>query len=846
MRPLRRTTFWRYNLFLEVSALTLTSAILFVAVWFTLAEMNRKYLDLRLADAAKVHVFLESQLDDARASLARFADLPEAERSPTVLRLLSEFSDLYLLDQALHVERTYKTAADTKVFTGFSFSGGKLADYLASIGVGNESSEIMRGYEDDAPSVYLAIRPGGRLYLGRLNLAYVQNFLTQFSQFSGTPLMLVASDGFVMLSGAPDLQIPAFDLKKWAGTPSAGRTLSAGNRRWIPMIAQTSTIGARIVLLIPTELLDTQRNTLLAFLVAFMGSLVLLAVIKNRRLNRLVMQPIAAFAEKMRDLENGRLPMREPVSAPAPVPEQEPDQAQVQEYDGNERFKELADIHTRFRAMAEAMTQREQSLAQASTQARAASQAKSQFLANMSHEIRTPMNAILGFTQVLSRDPELNDAQRHSLAIIQRSGEHLLTLINDVLDMAKIEAGRMILHAAPFALNRLVTEMDLWFRPRARERGLTLSVAAPAFPRMLVGDELKLRQVLINLLGNAVKFTRDGGVTLRVEALPDDLIRFSVGDTGMGIDSREMAGLFEPFSQTASGSRVQGGTGLGLALSRQYVRLMGGELTADSTPGLGSCFSFTLALRAADALAPATERTESSIIRLKPGQPVCRVLIVDDLADNREPLQALLVAHDAQPPVLAIREAADGRAAVALWEEWQPQVIFMDMRMPVLSGEEATRRIRTLIADRPGAVRSVIIALTASAFDGDRDRFLAAGCDEFARKPFRAEELIAILERRAGLRFRWPEGLPVARPAPSPEALVQRLAACPAEWRARLSDAVHLGDFGRIAALLEQLQDGDGSLRAVLANWAYDYDLDAFMGALAGVRDTAEGAAEPP
>ena len=574
MRRRHRTTFWRYNLVLEVAVLVLTFAILFVAVWFTLAGMNRKYLDLRLADAAKVHLFLDNHLDDARGGLVQFTELPEAERTPPVLRLFSDFSDIYRLDQRLRVAEIYKAAPDSKVFTGFSFSGGKLAVYLKGLGEPDDFSEIMRGYEDDAPSVYFAIRAADQLYLGRLNLVYVQDFLTQFSRFSGTPLMLVANDGFVMLSGYPALHIPTFDLKHWEGMPTPGRTLSAGNRRWIPMIADANTIGAKIAILIPTELLDTQRNALLAFLLTFMVGSILLVISKHRRLNRQVLQPVASFAEKMRDLEQGLPPAADP--------------------DCNDRFEELAVMRTRFRAMAEAITQREQSLAEASARAQAASLAKSEFLANMSHEIRTPMNAILGFAQVLERDPDLNPSQRDSLTTIQRSGQHLLTLINDILDMAKIEAGRMTLQVAPFDLARLVTETEAFFRQPARDRGLDLTVAVSVPPRMVAGDEQKLRQVLINLVGNAVKFTVTGSVTLRVEPGAGDGVRFSVIDTGPGIAPAERARLFKPFSQTASGRQMQGGTGLGLALSSRFVRLMGGELAVDSTPGGGSCFAFTL------------------------------------------------------------------------------------------------------------------------------------------------------------------------------------------------------------------------------------------------------------
>jgi two-component system sensor histidine kinase/response regulator len=235
-------------------------------------------------------------------------------------------------------------------------------------------------------------------------------------------------------------------------------------------------------------------------------------------------------------------------------------------------------------------------LIKAREQAEAANRAKSTFLATMSHEIRTPLNAILGFAQVLVRDPGLTSSQRDGLVTIQRGGEHLLSLINDILDLAKIEAGRMSVQSAPFDLPRLVADTAAFFKPGAQERGLELHLETPGVPRMVIGDKLHLRQVLINLMGNAIKFTLAGRVTLRVAPAGGDALRFSVQDTGPGMSPAEVARLFEPFTQTATGRQTGEGTGLGLALSSEFVRLMGGDLGVDSTPGQGTCFSFTLAL----------------------------------------------------------------------------------------------------------------------------------------------------------------------------------------------------------------------------------------------------------
>ncbi|HYN79116.1 MAG TPA: response regulator, partial [Lamprocystis sp. (in: g-proteobacteria)] len=265
-----------------------------------------------------------------------------------------------------------------------------------------------------------------------------------------------------------------------------------------------------------------------------------------------------------------------------------------------------------------------------------------------------------------------------------------------------------------------------------------------------------------------------------------------------------------------------------LALSRRFVRLMGGELTAESRPDQGSCFSFTLTLPAIDVVAKKAEQSGHPVVDLAPGHPVCRILIVDDLPDNRAPLRALLETLNPRPPVLEFKEAANGQEAVAVWETWQPHLIFMDMRMPILSGEEATRQIKARMKNRGDAVRTAVVALSASVFAEQRDQVLACGCDEFACKPFRAEDLFAILERLTGLRFVRAGEAPAAAAPLTPDELAARVSACPAQWRADLKDAVELGDFGRITTLIEQLDEHDTALRVVLSAWAYHFDLEPF------------------
>ncbi|MGD1994088.1 MAG: two-component regulator propeller domain-containing protein [Anaerolineae bacterium] len=479
--------------------------------------------------------------------------------------------------------------------------------------------------------------------------------------------------------------------------------------------------------------------------------------------------------------------------------------------------------------------------------AEAANRAKSAFLANMSHELRTPLNAILGFTQLMSRDVNLTSTQQENLGIINQSGEHLLGLINDVLELSKIEAGRMTLNEQPFDLYRLLEGLEEMFRIRARSKGLSLICEqAPNVPRFVQADVGKLRQVLMNLLGNAVKFSEQGHVALRVRAVSLDgqddermHLRFAVEDTGPGIAPDELEALFAPFEQTAAGLQSQEGTGLGLPISLQYVRLMGGELNAASpssqTPaegGPGSVFTFTIPATLADSSEVETAQPTRCVIGLAPGQPIYRVLVVEDDRANRRLLTQLL-----SPLGFQVRTAVNGQEALEIWDRWEPHVILMDMRMPVMNGYETTRRIKSTAKGQD----TVIIALTASAMKEDRAAIMAGGCDDFIRKPFREEELFDALTKHLGVRFLCEEPVSAAPETYdlSDASLAAVMSNLPADLVRRLERATNQGDLAHIAGLIDEIRPHNRVLAATLDDWARAFDHDAILELIATSRETA-------
>ncbi len=457
--------------------------------------------------------------------------------------------------------------------------------------------------------------------------------------------------------------------------------------------------------------------------------------------------------------------------------------------------------------------QRTAELLSARDEAEAANRAKSTFLANMSHELRSPLNTLLGFARLMQRQPALPCETREDLAIILRSGEHLRTLINQVLDLAKIEAGRAALNETDFALQTLLDELEEMFAFKAEDRGLALHVEQQV-PPFVRGDALKLRQVLINLLDNALKFTRQGSVTMRIarfDAPAGPRLHFAVTDTGLGIAAEELHDLFNPFVQTRTGQQTLEGTGLGLTISRNFVRLMGGTLHIESQVGRGTTVSFDLPLQAVEAvaMAPPPDRTERRVIALAPGQPRYRILAADDRQEARQLLLRLLT-----PLGFEVREAANGQEAVEIWEAWQPHLIWMDMRMPVLDGRAATRRIKA----RANGPATVIIALTASSFEEARAEILAAGCDDFLRKPFQEADLFGLMQKHLGVRFVYQNDGAVAACSAVPVDIAA-LTALPAALRHTLEQALIRLDTAAVTAALDAVPDAPlAHALAMLAN----------------------------
>jgi CheY-like chemotaxis protein len=447
---------------------------------------------------------------------------------------------------------------------------------------------------------------------------------------------------------------------------------------------------------------------------------------------------------------------------------------------------------------------------------------------------------------------KLTVEQRENLDIINRSGEHLLGLINDVLEMSKIEAGRTSLNEHGFDLYRMLESMEDLFRLRAKDQGLELKlICGENLPRYIRADEGKLRQILLNLLGNAVKFTERGGIELRVKRIADrhtlsdessidkgyfsmPYLQIDIADTGPGIPASELESIFDPFVQSVSGHKAQEGTGLGLSISKQYVELMGGKLIVNSELGQGSTFTLYLPYESIGVTELEIRPQSLRVVGIEPGQPVYRLLIVDDKEMNRMLLNKLFTDLGFE-----VREAENGLIALDIWKKWEPHLIWMDMRMPVMDGYEATRRIKATTKGQA----TVIVALTASALEEDKAIILSEGCDAYIRKPFREDELFNALTKFLGVQFIYEDGVAdynvdaeamhlddfVGETGLNLDRTVTKLAFIPTEYIKTLVQATHLGYYELIIDSIDQIALKDQELARVLKELADNFEHEKIL-----------------
>ncbi len=416
---------------------------------------------------------------------------------------------------------------------------------------------------------------------------------------------------------------------------------------------------------------------------------------------------------------------------------------------------EIGVLSRAFDRMAANIESSQFALSNAVDEAQTANMAKSEFLANMSHELRTPLNVILGFTQIMERSPGLSEANKEELGIISRSGEHLLGLINDVLNLAKIESGQSTLDIEVFDLHRLLQSIDEMFSDQAKKKRIRFNMEiSPQVPQMVSGDAGKIRQILINIIGNSIKFTKEGTVllVLQIEE-PENIVpptsdiiklNFAVKDTGVGIAEDKLSSIFDPFVQADHSKNATAGTGLGLAICKKFITLMEGTISADSRAGKGSTFSFKIPVEQTSDKGLGTEQTHERVVALAPDQPEYRILIVEDRLENRMLLRKLLELAG-----FTVLEAVNGKEGVEAFRKERPDFIWMDIQMPVMNGYEAVKHIKQL----PGGKDTPVIAITASALEEQRDMILSAGCDGFVSKPFKADIIFKTMKDQLGLHY---------------------------------------------------------------------------------------------
>ena len=476
----------------------------------------------------------------------------------------------------------------------------------------------------------------------------------------------------------------------------------------------------------------------------------------------------------------------------------------------------------------------EKELVKAKEEAEAANRAKTVFLSNTSHEIRTPMNAVLGYAQILYSDESLKEEQRNYAARIMNGGEHLLSIINEILEMSRIEAGRVKIETEPFDLLTALKNVEILVKERAEKKGLILSFSIEKdVPVRILGDDKKVRQILLNLIGNAIKFTEEGTVKVCVtKEEGKDLLKFLVSDTGRGMDQEDLKRIFVPFEQVKSEDYSREGTGLGLPISLNLARLLGGDISVSSEPGKGSAFLLTLPLCPAEGSAESPVKKETAKpfrrMRLKQGKTV---LIADDNEANRTLLKTML-----EPCGFSVIEAVNGREAYEIYTNQRPPVLMIDLVMPGSGGLEAVKKIRKFERDN-SLPRAFILVITASVLEDEKPRVIEAGADYFFKKPFSFPDILDCLSSSLEFEFLDNNGAAGDKEETPPESwearrAIKDLMDMEEPWRRAFHKALDLGDVEALIALDHGISELKPDLSAVIKQAVKTYKFDYIIGLL--------------
>ena len=590
-------SFRQYFISIELISVLFLSIVFFIGGYITLSKANESYFQLHIKDGDKVHLSLTNQLNEAKSKLESFELVAKQIQNEDLENIFPEYSDIYSIDNTFKVKKIYKSSKGNKVFVGFSFYGGSLIEYFNISKNGGSFSDIMRGKEDNKPSIYYLCKYKEELFLGRIDLSYVQSFLEKYSQLSGNPVLFMAKDGFVMVASNPELNIHSLDLKKWNSQSSIGKTIVAGGKDWIPIFSEEGTLGVKVAVLIQNEFPIELRNLFFVYLLAIILGLIFLGILKNYQLKAFVLSPIQKLNKKILELERGKHSAS----------------------NGNEtyRFEELNSIHLRFTEMAKAIESREKSLHESKKiigenlgqrnllirelettkkQLEDAISQKDKFFSIIAHDLKSPFNGFLGLTRTLSENMfnmSIQDIEKFS-GLLKTSAENVYSLIENLLEWSRLQRHLVVFDPVPINVKEIFkTNVELQ-NIIAFNKKISINNNIPE--NLNIKADINMLNIIIrNILSNAVKFTPKNGYVDINASENLDFVEFSIKDSGIGIPKKILDHLFTIGEKTSRfGTEGELSTGLGLILCHEYILRHKGSIGVESEEGKGATFKVRL------------------------------------------------------------------------------------------------------------------------------------------------------------------------------------------------------------------------------------------------------------